>query len=164
LSTAETSSERATALPKAKTIGRVLFLCSGNYYRSRFAEHLFNWLAESAALPWRADSRGLRVGLVDNLGPISPYALGRLHALGIPINGDSRSPRQLSADDLVAADLVIALKEAEHRHLLADQFPAWAEQVEYWRIDDLDYAEPEEALSLLEHEVRSLIERLDDQR
>ena len=162
--TAKTSPEWALVLPKAKTIGRVLFLCSGNYYRSRFAEHLFNWLAECAALPWRADSRGLQVGLAANLGPISPYALGRLHALGVPINGDSRSPQPLSADDLVAADLVIAVKEAEHRHLLADQFPAWAERVEYWRIDDLDYAEPEEALSLLEHEVRALIERLDDPR
>ena len=164
LSTVETSPEKAVPLPRVKTVSCVLFLCSGNYYRSRFAEHLFNWLAECAALPWRADSRGLRVGLAANLGPISPYVLRRLHALGVPINGDSRSPRPLSADDLVAADLVIAVKEAEHRHLLADQFPAWAEQVEYWRIDDLDYAEPEEALSLLEHEVRSLIERLDDPR
>jgi hypothetical protein len=32
---------------------QVLFLCSGNYYRSRFAEHLFNWLAPKASLPWR---------------------------------------------------------------------------------------------------------------
>jgi protein-tyrosine-phosphatase len=24
---------------------QALFICSANYYRSRFAEHLFNWLA-----------------------------------------------------------------------------------------------------------------------
>ena len=38
---------------------RVLFLCTGNYYRSRFAEALFNSLAKRAELNWTADSRGL---------------------------------------------------------------------------------------------------------
>ena len=37
----------------------VLFLCTGNYYRSRFAEILFNHLAGQSKLAWRADSRGL---------------------------------------------------------------------------------------------------------
>ena len=34
----------------------VLFLCSGNYYRSRFAEHLFNHLA-AADRGWQAQSQ-----------------------------------------------------------------------------------------------------------
>ncbi len=37
----------------------VLFLCTGNYYRSRFAEALFNSVAGRMGLPWRASSRGL---------------------------------------------------------------------------------------------------------
>jgi protein-tyrosine phosphatase len=37
----------------------VLFLCTGNYYRSRFAEVLFNSVAGTMGLPWRASSRGL---------------------------------------------------------------------------------------------------------
>jgi hypothetical protein len=32
--------------------------------------------------------------------------------------------------------------------------------VEYWHIDDLDCAEPEEALPLLETQVRRLVDRL----
>src|SRR5438132_811728 len=32
----------------------VLFLCTGNYYRSRFAEVLFNSVAGKMGLPWRA--------------------------------------------------------------------------------------------------------------
>jgi protein-tyrosine phosphatase len=143
-------------------MNHILFLCSGNYYRSRFAEHLFNWLAECSGLPWRADSRGLAVGRVGKVGPISPYIVERLPALGIPINGDSRSPLQLSEADLVAADVVVALKEAEHRRMLADLFPSWAEQVEYWHIDDLDCAEPEEALAILEDEVRALVGQFDE--
>jgi protein-tyrosine phosphatase len=144
-------------------MNQVLFVCSGNYYRSRFAEHLFNKLAERTELRWRADSRGLRVGLTDNIGSISRHAVERLRILGISINGNCRSPKQLSEADLARADLVIAMKEAEHRQLLADQFSAWAKQVEYWHVDDLDCAEPEEALSLLENGVRALVARLADE-
>ena len=43
---------------------RVLFVCTGNYYRSRFAEAVFNHLAAARGLPWRAVSRGLAVHLV----------------------------------------------------------------------------------------------------
>ena len=141
-------------------IDQVLFLCSGNYYRSRFAEHFFNWLAESKGLHWRADSRGLAVGCAGNIGPISRHAVERLHVLNIPINGDSRFPKQLSEADLAEANLVVGLKEAEHRQLLVDLFPPWAERVEYWHIDDLDCAKPEEALTKLENEVRALVRRL----
>jgi hypothetical protein len=37
----------------------MLFLCTGNYYRSRFAELLFNHLAKQRGLDWQATSRGL---------------------------------------------------------------------------------------------------------
>jgi protein-tyrosine phosphatase len=139
---------------------RVLFLCSGNYYRSRFAEYLFNSLAESSGLAWGADSRGLCVGCADNIGPISRYAIERLHALGISINSP-RFPSQVEELDLAGSALVIALKEAEHRPMVARMFPTWENRVEYWHIDDLDCAEPEDALSALEDEIRSLVGRLE---
>ena len=37
----------------------VLFLCTGNYYRSRFAGHVFNDRARKGGIAWLADSRGL---------------------------------------------------------------------------------------------------------
>jgi protein-tyrosine phosphatase len=138
---------------------QVLFLCSGNYYRSRFAEHLFNWLAAQSDLPWRADSRGLRVGKADNVGPISRHAVEGLNLRGIPMNGQ-RYPLPLSLPDLAGSDLVIAVKEAEHRAVLTELFPLWANLVEYWHIDDLDCAEPETALFVLDGHVRALVERL----
>ncbi len=47
----------------------VLFLCTGNYYRSRFAEALFNSVAGKMGLPWRASSRGLALERgVNNIG------------------------------------------------------------------------------------------------
>jgi protein-tyrosine phosphatase len=142
-------------------MNRVLFLCSGNYYRSRFAEYLFNHLAENYGLAWCADSRGLTVGCAGNIGPISRYTIERLHALGISINGSPKLPRQLAEADLREADIIVALKEAEHRPLLAHLFPSWVERIDYWHIDDLDCAEPGEALSMLEGEIRALAGRLD---
>jgi protein-tyrosine phosphatase len=145
-------------------MNRVLFLCSANYYRSRFAEHFFNWLAESNGVSWRADSRGLVVGGWGNIGPISRYAIEGLKARGIPINGHSRYPQQVTEDDLAGADLVVAVKEVEHRPVMIDLFPRWADQIEYWHIDDLDCAEPEEALPILENHIRALVARLTDPR
>jgi protein-tyrosine phosphatase len=139
---------------------KVLFLCSGNYYRSRFAEHFFNWLAASEKSAWQADSRGIVVGRHDNPGPISRHARERLAELGISLKIHPRHPRQVTEQELSAADLVIAVKEAEHREMLNARFPGWSDRVEYWQIDDLDFAGAEEALPLLEQEVRSLLERL----
>lgn len=138
----------------------VLFLCSANYYRSRFAEHLFNHLAEEAGLGWQADSRGLMVGHWGNIGPISPYTIDGLRRRGIDPPDMPRQPKQLTAVDLVHSDLVVAVKEAEHRPAMMQLFPEWANRVEYWHIDDLDCAEPDEALTALERSVRHLISRL----
>ena len=46
----------------------VLFLSTGNYYRSRFAEILFNSIAPRYGLPWKAESRGLGVEWADHIG------------------------------------------------------------------------------------------------
>jgi protein-tyrosine phosphatase len=138
---------------------QVLFLCSGNFYRSRFAEQLFNWLAAKSGLPWRADSRGLRVGKAGNIGPISCYAAEGLALRGIPVDR-ARYPLQVCLSDLAAANQVIAVKEAEHRAMLQDLFPMWADLVQYWHIDDLDCAGPEEALDILDGHVRALVQKL----
>lgn len=55
----------------------VLFLCTGNYYRSRFAEIYFNWHAPQQGLLWKAVSRGLGLDPC-NLGPLSLHTVLRL--------------------------------------------------------------------------------------
>ena len=139
----------------------VLFLCTGNYYRSRHAEVVFDHHAQAAGLPWRAASRGLALELgVNNVGPMSRATAARLAALGIPHEPYVRRPLPLAEDDLKAAHLVVALKEAEHRPLMTERWPGWVERVEYWAVHDLDAATPEQALPEIEELVRGLVARL----
>src|SRR5207248_831487 len=96
----------------------ILFLCTGNYYRSRFAQIIFNDLAERAGLAWRATSRGLKIGWPGNVGAISPFALTRLAELRLDDHLDAcTDPAECGESDLAAADRVIAMKEGEHRSM-----------------------------------------------
>jgi protein-tyrosine phosphatase len=40
------------------------------------------------------------------------------------------------------------------------QFPAWANRIEYWHVDDIDCATPDEALPILQSCVEALVDRL----
>jgi protein-tyrosine phosphatase len=138
----------------------VVFVCTGNYYRSRFSEYLFNALAKKAGLCWRATSRGLRTWLVGpNEGSMSEFAAYRLTALDVPFDGQ-RFPIQLSEVDFEDADLVIALKKAEHYAMMVEQFPAWADRITYWHIDDLDCATADESLPICQSLIEDLVDRL----
>ena len=69
---------------KQRQENTVLFLCTGNYYRSRFAEVLFNSVAGKMGLPWRASSRGLALERgVNNVGPMEVSAVKALEARGL---------------------------------------------------------------------------------
>jgi protein-tyrosine phosphatase len=140
-------------------MNRVLFLCSGNYYRSRFAEILFNWHARQRGLAWRADSRGLALDCF-NPGAISRYTKSYLTERGILCESFERLPLSATEADFAAANRVIAVKEAEHRPLMDARFPKWCDRVEYWHVHDLDCALPDEAIPQLEQHVLRLLDQL----
>ena len=137
---------------------RVLFICTGNYYRSRFAEAVFNHLAERRKLPWRAYSRGLMAHLAP--GPISPHTQAGLLKRGIRMRHTAMGSGQLSEKDLLASDIIIALKDAEHRPMFIDQYPRWADRIIYWDVTDIPEVSPDVALPAIEEEVRRLIDAL----
>ena len=99
-------------------------------------------------------------GVHCNFGPLSPHAADALQARGIDVPADIRFPQQLTGADLEAADLVIALKEAEHRPMLIARFPDWVNRVEYWHVHDLDQSPPQHATAEIEILVRTLLKRL----
>ncbi len=135
----------------------VLFLCTGNYYRSRFAEVLFNSVAGRMGLAWRATSRGLALERgVNNVGPMAAAAVADLVRRGIRSAADlARFPVQATAEDLERADWIVALQHAEHLPLLEERFPAWAARVEFW-----DVADAAGVLPQIEREVLDLAARL----
>jgi protein-tyrosine phosphatase len=138
-----------------------LFICTANYYRSRFCEYLFNHLAAQSRLDWTAISRGVATELgAGNIGPISPYAIQGLQDRNVPLPVDFHDPIPLTEQDLNSADLVIVLDEEEHRPYMAMRFPAWADKVTYWHIGDLEVATSKEALALAEQNIRELIRQL----
>ena len=142
---------------------QLLFLCTGNYYRSRFAEHLFNHHAPDYRLPWRAFSRGLAIEWVGkDDGPISPATVKALKARGIALGKEIRPPMALTEPDLANASHIVALKRAEHYPLMSRKFPSWVDRVEYWHVHDIDIAAPVHALPQIEGEVLDLLKRLAD--
>jgi protein-tyrosine phosphatase len=146
--------EVSLAKQKHKT---VLFLCTGNYYRSRFAEIYFNAVAAKMGLPWRATSRGLALerGL-HNVGPIAKLTLDALTTLNVrDREACERMPMPATDADFASADYVVALKQMEHHPLLIERHPAFVEKVEFWHVED----EPG-VLGLIEREVTGLAARL----
>ena len=134
-----------------------LFLCTGNCYRSRYAEVLFNSVAGKMSLPWNASSRGLALERgVNNVGPMAASAVKALEARGLrAISEFGRFPIQVTVDDFKAAHWIVALKEAEHLPLLQERYPTWVEKVEFWQVED-----DKEALGLIEREVMNLVARI----
>ncbi|WP_254511060.1 arsenate-mycothiol transferase ArsC [Anatilimnocola floriformis] len=138
---------------------QLLFLCTGNYYRSRYAEILFNELAPQAGLAWQAFSRGLEPD-PRNAGPMSQHTMAALTRQAIKFDQHLRMPIRVTAADFELADHVVAVKEAEHRRMIEQGFAAWLPKVEFWHVHDVDCCGPEEALPHLDREVATLVERL----
>jgi protein-tyrosine phosphatase len=149
----------SAAAKRLEAMKTVLFLCTGNYYRSRFAEAFFNWHAEQLGIAWRAVSRGLELH-VDNVGPMSAFTRARLAEHAIDCGPYDRLPLDASDADFASADHVVAVKRTEHHHRMQRRFPQWIGKVEFWEVHDLDCATPQEAMPHLEREVLALLNRL----
>ncbi len=139
---------------------KVLFLCSGNYYRSRFAEELFNHLAQKNSLGWVADSRALlrNPWSLGNYGPISPFAMQELEKRAIPFSRE-RFPKQLEAHEISEFQRIIALDRDEHQPMIETDYP-WLTRLDYWDIKDLRDEPAESALRRLENHLQTLIHEL----
>lgn len=136
----------------------VLFICTGNFYRSRHAEAVFNWRARGLGLAARAFSRGLLTSMVaEEPTRLSPSTAARLATLGIPVSLTAPAPLQLTEDDLRRAHRAVALRREEHRSLMSLHHPEWVDRVDYWDVRDIDELGPEHALPRIETEVEALL-------
>jgi protein-tyrosine phosphatase len=139
---------------------RVLFICTGNYYRSRFAEAVFNHHAEALELPWRAFSRGLAIHLVPPNFHLSPHTLEHLAARKMDVRHTAPRRMQLTEEDLAEAEIIIALKDGEHRPMIQSLFPEWEKRVTFWEVGDQPEVKPSDGLPAIEKQVLRLIGEL----
>jgi protein-tyrosine phosphatase len=123
-------------------IKQVIFICTGNFYRSRLSEELFNYYVQQTDLPWEATSRGLVEA--SGLRGISPFAFEYLDKMGLTPNVDpTRNPQQIKVSDLEDATLLIALNRDEHEPMLRERFgqiPKILEQnarLRFWNVCDV---------------------------
>jgi len=139
---------------------RVLFICTGNYYRSRFAEAVFNHHSEALGLPWRAFSRGLAIHLVPPQFVLSPHTHQHLSERNMDVRHTAPDRRQLSKADLAQAQVIIALKDEEHRPMIRKLFPDWEGRVVFWDVGDQPAVTPDDGLAAIERQVEELIDEL----
>ncbi len=140
--------------------GRLMFICTGNFYRSRFAEHRFEQLGAEIGLDWTAKSRGMRGWDTGARGRMSPHSVEYLGELGVAVPFELRSPMLATPTDIEAATRIIALDEIDHRPLVEQYLPKFADRIEYWHIPDVDRVDPSDALPAIEAQVQALIAEL----
>ena len=128
---------------KSEAEKTVLFLCTGNYYRSRLAELLFNHYAETLELPWHALSMGLAQQM--HWKGISPCALQYLEQrqLIFPPEKVLRDPIPVTLEDVEQAEAIVLLNRSEHQIMMSQRFGLVAKVFEergrlrYWNVYDI---------------------------
>ncbi len=104
---------------------KVLFVCSGNAYRSPVAEALL----KKARPDWAVDSAG-----IDPATLVSPEAR-RYSAMERVEQYLKATPEGLDAKELDSYDIIVAMK-GEHREIILDRCQACEDRVVVWNIED----------------------------
>jgi protein-tyrosine phosphatase len=141
---------------------KVLFLCTGNYYRSRLAEEALRGYSAAQDIKLVSDSAGL--GIIPNpinIGPMRLEAVNYLKNSGFRSIGMNRFPKKCTVFDLESSDIVIGMNEPEHKQMFDEQFPGIAaNRVRYWHVPDMDEDPGFLSPDLIDRNVRFLLKEI----
>lgn len=138
---------------------KILFVCTANIHRSRFAEEVFNHLAIQDNNEYRAFSAGLRVGDFSYREIYYP-ALEHLESFNIkPIRPKESS---MHIDDVILEDYykIICMDKNEHKPMV-DANPKLSKyKFEYWEIVDIPKVESTVSLPMCYEKVVKLFKNI----
>jgi len=142
-----------------------LFLSCDDYCCGRYCEELFNHLAASSDLRWRAASRALKSaqGAAWRY-PMSPIAVDFLRRRRVRASHRADPPVEVSASDFRTSSIAVALDEIELKPIVDDAWPQYADGVRYWRGGVLREGIPNDVFELLAAHVVFLIQELANER
>lgn len=142
----------------------ITFVCTGNYYRSRYAEAYFNYISDLLNLNFKAYSYGLATHLADELaeehGEISPDSKGRLAEMGIPEKYFLRDRQPLTNDAIEDSDVIIAMDKEEHIPMIKESFPKYINQFNFFEIKDIFDWEPKQTLDETQKSVEMILNQI----
>jgi|TARA_B110000467_G_C18175542_1_gene397632 protein-tyrosine phosphatase len=138
---------------------KVLFVCTANIHRSRFAEEVFNHLAKKSDKDYHAFSAGLKVGDFSYREIYYP-ALENLKNFKIePIR-----PKELSKhiDNVILEEYykIICMDKNEHRPMVNANPRLSKYHFEYWDIVDIPKVDSTVSLPLCYEKVVKLFEEI----
>lgn len=114
----------------------VLFICTGNWFRSKFAETYLRSKGYTNVI-----SRGLKVNnskhkKIREKRKISKRVKHKLKSLNILNNYNYVNPTQLTQDDLDRYDTIIAMNKEEHYNFIKKHYPNYINKIIFWDIND----------------------------
>jgi len=129
---------------------KILFVCSGNAYRSQLAEALLKKLRPDLEV----DSAGLHVAI-----PVSREVKDYLKKVDAENYLKSFS-ESLDEKNLRAYDLIVAM-EPRHKNAVLRKCPECQSRIAVWNIDD-PYFEKQEDAETIYHEIENKVKELAD--
>ena len=131
----------------------ILFVCTGNYYRSKFCENLWTYLLEKFDKKGKVSSSGLKPELAllwkEAFGNISPFTVRALSRIGVPVYNDS-SLNLLTQEEVDGNDKVVFINRDEHMELLSQsELTIPVDKIIAWENGDVDQEFPIESIFLM---------------
>ena len=138
---------------------KILFVCTANIFRSRFAEEVFNSLASDSSLSLSAFSAGMKVGEFTTRKIYYP-ALEQLKRYNIKPQRGNELSTHIDDLNLDEYDRIICMDEPEHRPMVEENTNLKGRDVEYWNIVDIPEEDSRVSLPMCYEKVNKLFSEM----
>ena len=140
-------------------MNNILFVCTGNIFRSRFAEEVFNHLCKINGVDATAFSAGLQVGRYKQRKIYRP-AMNELERLKIEPLRSNEDSVHIDDIDVSIYDQIICMDEEEHKPMVRSNELLSGFTFQYWNIVDMPKVPSDISLPRCYKKVETLIDQL----